>query len=82
MTVAVHCFTCRNELDPVLDLGHPSVHTMAGALTTKAYHANLSESELMISFQSYLCALIDMVNTFDPPSIFRNHQGASRVSLT
>ena len=32
------------ELDPVLDLGHPGIHTVAGALAAKAHHSNLENS--------------------------------------
>ena len=33
------------ELDPVLHLGHPGIHTVAGALTPIAHNANLRESK-------------------------------------
>ena len=33
------------ELDPVLDLGHPGIHTVAGALTAIANHSHLGESK-------------------------------------
>ena len=34
-----------DEHDPVLDLGHPGIHSVAGALTAIADHTNLDESE-------------------------------------
>ena len=33
------------ELDPILDLGHTAVHTVAGALTPIADNSNLGESK-------------------------------------
>ena len=33
------------ELDPMLDLGHPGIHAVAGALTAIAHHPNLGESK-------------------------------------
>ena len=33
------------ELDPVLDLSHPGINSVAGALAAKAHHANLGESK-------------------------------------
>ena len=33
------------ELDPVLDLGHTAVHTVAGALTPIADNSHLGESK-------------------------------------
>ena len=34
-----------DELDPVLDLGHPGIHAVAGALAPIAHHTNLGESK-------------------------------------
>ena len=34
-----------DEHDPVLDLGHPGIHSVAGALTAIADHTNLGESK-------------------------------------
>ena len=36
------------ELDPMLDLGHPGIHSVAGALTPIAHNANLRESKNLI----------------------------------
>ena len=33
------------ELDPMLDLGHTAVHTVAGALTAITYNSHLGESK-------------------------------------
>ena len=33
------------ELDPVLDLGHPAIDTVAGALTAVADQSHLGESK-------------------------------------
>ena len=33
------------ELDPVLDLSHPAINAMAGALTPIADHSHLGESK-------------------------------------
>ena len=32
------------ELDPVLHLGHPGIHAVAGTLTSIAHHTHLGES--------------------------------------
>ena len=34
-----------NELDPMLDLGHPGIHAVAGALAPIANHSHLGESK-------------------------------------
>ena len=36
------------ELDPVLDLGHPGIHTVAGALTPIAHHSHLGEPKYIM----------------------------------
>ena len=36
------------ELDPVLDLSHPGIHAMAGALASKAHHSHLGESRYIM----------------------------------
>ena len=36
-----------HELDPVLDLGHPGIHSIAGTLTSIADHTNLGESSVI-----------------------------------
>ena len=46
ITVAVYS-TLRYELDPVLHLGHPGIHAMAGALTSIANYAHLGESKFI-----------------------------------
>ena len=33
------------ELDPVLDLSHPGIHAVAGALAAIAHHSDLGESK-------------------------------------
>ena len=35
------------ELDPVLDLGHPGIHAMAGALTAITYNTHLGKSKFI-----------------------------------
>ena len=42
------------ELDPVLDLGHPGINTVAGALTAIANNPNLGKSKIMESFKLYV----------------------------
>ena len=44
ITVAVYS-TLRYELDPVLHLGHPGIHTIAGALYSIAHHSDLGKSK-------------------------------------
>ena len=44
ITVAVYS-TLRYELDPVLHLGHPGIHTVAGALYSIAHHSDLGKSK-------------------------------------
>ena len=34
------------KLDPVLDLGHPGIHPVAGTLAAKAHHSNLEKSKI------------------------------------
>ena len=46
VTVGVLRSLCY-ELDPVLDLGHPGIHAMAGALTSIANYAHLGESKFI-----------------------------------
>ena len=43
IAVAVHG-PISNELDPVLHLGNPGIHTIAGAFCTKTHHTNSRES--------------------------------------
>ena len=38
------CGSLSNELDPVLHLGNPGIHTVAGAFCTKTHHTNGRES--------------------------------------
>ena len=47
LTVGVHS-SPRNELNPVLDLSHPGIHAMAGALASIAHHTNLGESKYIM----------------------------------
>ena len=44
ITVAVYS-TLRYELDPMLHLGHPGIHTLAGTLNSKADHSDLGKSK-------------------------------------
>ena len=46
IAVAVHG-SFGNELDPVLDLGHPGIHTVTGTLAAIADHTNLGESSVI-----------------------------------
>ena len=46
VTVGVLGSLCY-ELDPVLDLGHPGIHTVAGALGPITHHAHLGESKFI-----------------------------------
>ena len=41
-----------DELDPVLDLSHPGVHAVAGALTAIADHSHLGESKYIGLFRN------------------------------
>ena len=88
LTVAVHGFF-SNKLDPVLNLSHSGIHTLAGTLKSKANHANLGESKLkhlwmtsIIDFKLQFCRYhAYSVQIFISPSVFRDNQGTSRVSL-
>ena len=44
IAVGVLC-SLGQELDPVLDLGHPGINAVAGALTPIANNSHLGESE-------------------------------------
>ena len=43
IAVAVHG-SISNELDPLLHLGNPGIHTIAGAFNSKTHHTNNRES--------------------------------------
>ena len=67
-----------DELDPVLDLGHPGIHAVAGALAPIAHHTNLGESKYIIINYNILLGIFIIHHS---PSVFSNHKRASRVSL-
>ena len=65
-----------HEHDPVLDLRHPGIHSVAGALTAIADHSHLGESKYIKYF------IQEVIPYFhNSPVILSHHQGASRVSL-
>ena len=75
-----------DELDPVLDLGHPGIHAIAGAFTARTHHSHLGESkykmnrlQAMESGKFAIKLIQDIYNS--SPSILSHHQRASRVSL-
>ena len=41
------------ELDPVLHLSHPGIHTVAGALAAIAHHSDLGESKYINLLRNY-----------------------------
>ena len=76
IAVAVHG-SISNELDPVLHLGNPGIHTIAGAFYSKTHHTDRRESTER-NEGSCLCAMCAAQYL---PSILRYHQWASRISL-
>ena len=85
VTVAV-LGSLGQELDPVLDLGHPGIYAIAGAFTARTHHSHLGESkykmnrlQAMESGKFAIKLIQDIYNS--SPSILSHHQRASRVSL-
>ena len=58
LTIAIHG-SFGYELDPVLHLGHPGIHTLAGTLNSKADHSDLGKSK-SINEQNKLKYLVDV----------------------
>ena len=62
IAVAVHG-PISNELDPVLHLGNPGIHTIAGAFCTKTHHTDSRES---IERNEGSCVLHTLHSTYLP----------------
>ena len=72
------------ELDPVLDLSHPGIHSMAGALAAIAHHSHLGKPKYIMFTNCGVYISLSILFSMDVnnlPSILKNHQRASRVSL-
>ena len=40
-----------HELDPVLDLGHPGIHAVAGALNSITHNSHLGDSKYIMYYE-------------------------------
>ena len=84
IAVGVHGSLLGDVLDPVLGLCNPGIHAVAGALTAIAHHTNLGEPKYIMFTNCGVYISLSILFSMDVnnlPSILKNHQRASRVSL-
>ena len=84
LAVAVLRVPPGDLLDPVLDLGHPGVHPGVagqGAANTPAHHSDLCVPEAREQSRLQIILNVDNTSYIHSPSILRNKERASRISL-